>query len=162
VPPDLRCGAWQATSRQMTPPLAERRPPGFLRPGVAWRFHRADPHHDDRSSQWIYPNLTDPSTSLSRVRVESRLEKRRNSTALRCGPRYRTNPPGVPRLRSAHLVGPLSALSRERQREQPHPRCLPPTKLLPPVRAGGAEPPSHVLRRKRRLRRLFNQLPRRS
>jgi hypothetical protein len=25
--------------------------------------HRVDPHHDDRSPQWIYPNLTDPGTS---------------------------------------------------------------------------------------------------
>lgn len=83
VPPDLRRSAWQATSHQMTPPLAERRPPGFLRSGVAWRFHRADPHHDDRSPQWIYPNLTDPGTSLSRTRVEPHLE---NDEARRpCG-----------------------------------------------------------------------------
>jgi hypothetical protein len=46
----------------MTPPLSRRRPPGFLRPGVAWLFSRVDPHHDDRSPQWIYPNLTDPGT----------------------------------------------------------------------------------------------------
>jgi hypothetical protein len=63
VPPDPCLGPWQATPRQVTPLLAERRPPGFLRSGVAWLFHRVDPRHDDRSSQWIYPNLTDPGTS---------------------------------------------------------------------------------------------------
>jgi hypothetical protein len=60
---DLQFGPWQATFHQMTPPLSGRRPPGFLRPGVAWSFNRVDPHHDDRSPWWIYPNLTDPSTS---------------------------------------------------------------------------------------------------
>jgi hypothetical protein len=36
--------------------------PGCLRSGVFWAFRRLDPHHDDRSSQWIYPNLIGPGT----------------------------------------------------------------------------------------------------
>lgn len=63
VPPDPRPRPWQATSHQVAPLLAERRPPGFLRSGVAWLYHRVDPHCDDRSPPWIYPNLTDPGTS---------------------------------------------------------------------------------------------------
>jgi hypothetical protein len=61
------------------------------------------------------PQPDRPEHPLSRVRVDLRLEEQRRSTALRCGPRYRTNPPGAPRLRSAHLVGPLPAFPRERR-----------------------------------------------
>jgi hypothetical protein len=61
------------------------------------------------------PQPDRPGHLLSRVRVDPRLEELRSSTALRSGPRYRTNPPGAPRLRSAHLIGPLPAFPRERR-----------------------------------------------
>jgi hypothetical protein len=90
---------------------------------------RVDPHHDDRSPQWIYPNLTDPGTSCHGF-VSRHDWNRRGSTALRCGPRFRTNPPGAPRLRSAHLVGPLSAPPRERKARTAAPE-VPSTKETP-------------------------------
>jgi len=42
-PSDLRRSPWQATSRQMTPPLAGRHPPGFLRSGIGQCLHRPTP-----------------------------------------------------------------------------------------------------------------------
>lgn len=34
----------------------------FSGQGSLGLLHRVDPHHDDRSPQWIYPNLTDSGT----------------------------------------------------------------------------------------------------
>jgi len=73
-----------------------------------------DPHHDDRSPQWIYPDLTDPDTSC-REFVSDHTWK--PSVARRpCGRGLsRTYPPGARRLRFAHLVGPSPVPSRERK-----------------------------------------------
>jgi hypothetical protein len=76
------------------------------------------------------PQPDRPEHLLSRVRVDPRLEEQRSSTALRCGPRYRTNPPGAPRLRSAHLVGPPPAFPRERRTRAAAPE-VPSTKQPP-------------------------------
>jgi len=105
VPPDPWRGSRQATSRQMTSPLAGRRPPGFLRSGVAWRCRLVDPHRDDRSPQWIYPGLTDPGTSLSRIRVELRLE-----TTLLDGPAVWAPLPNESARRTSLALGTPSEL----------------------------------------------------
>jgi hypothetical protein len=57
----------QATARRVRTSLTERSPPSFLRPGVASAFRLLDPHHDDRSPQWIYPNLISPDTPCHKL-----------------------------------------------------------------------------------------------
>jgi hypothetical protein len=86
------------------------------------------------------PQPDRPEHLLSRVRVEPSLEEQPSSTALRCGPRYRTNPPGAPRLRSAHLVGPLPALPRERRERAAAPEV--PSTKQPPLAGSGSRAPS--------------------
>lgn len=103
------------------------------------------------------PQPDRPEHLLSRTRIERCLEKRRSSTALRCGPRYRTDPPGAPRLRSAHLVGPPPVLPRERRARAAAPEV--PSTKQPPLSGSGAAVPT--LRQESKLRRLFDQLPRR-
>jgi hypothetical protein len=85
------------------------------------------------------PQPDRPEHLLSRVRVAPRLEELHGSTALRCGPRFRTNPPGAPRSRSAHLVGPLPAPPRERKARTAAPE-VPSTKETPPSRSRAVSP----------------------
>jgi len=87
------------------------------------------------------PQPDRPEHPLSRFRVALRLEEQRCSTVLRCGPRYRTKPPGMPRLRSAHLVGPLSVLPRERRARRAAPEV--PSTNQPP-RLGGVKSELHL------------------
>lgn len=45
-------------------------------------LHRVDPHHSDRSPQWIYPNLIDPGTPCHEI-VPNGAWKKLNSAVLR-------------------------------------------------------------------------------
>jgi hypothetical protein len=47
------------------------------------RLGHLNPHHDDRSPQWIYPNLIVSGTSLSRARVVPHIEECWNTTTVR-------------------------------------------------------------------------------
>jgi hypothetical protein len=82
-----------------------------------------NPHRDDRSPRWIYPNLIDSGTSC-RVSVPC-LALKINQTRRPCGTGlFRTNPPGSPRRSETRLVEPPLARPRERARRRLRPRCL--------------------------------------
>jgi hypothetical protein len=79
-------------SRRATRPLAGRAGRAFSGQGSLGFWNRVDPHHDDRSPWWIYPNLTDPGTP-AREPVSNPVWK--SSRARRsCGTDlFRTDPP---------------------------------------------------------------------
>lgn len=71
-----------------------------------------DPHHNDRSLQWIYPNLTGPDTSC-RESMSRPAWKTARLDGPAVGASTGTDSPGAPRSRPAHLVGPSPVLPRE-------------------------------------------------
>jgi hypothetical protein len=56
-PNPVACCSGEPLREQVATPLAKPHQPSCLRPGVALAFGPFDPHHADRSAQWIYPNL---------------------------------------------------------------------------------------------------------
>jgi len=96
-------------------------------------FDRVDPHHGDRSPQWIYPALTGSGTLCHETVFCSAWNPSwQNGPAV--GGLFRTISSRASDFRPL-LTGPSCMLTRESWHEQPHPGCLPPQ--TPPRREAG-------------------------
>lgn len=93
-------------------PIRGRANRAFSGQGSLGLLHRVDPHHDDRSPQWIYPNLTGPGTPChDNVLCSSRkIEKLGDPAVVGL---FRTISPRSTGLRPSILLEPPRTLARE-------------------------------------------------